>query len=145
MTAPDYGCGHGPAVPTEMQLFFRHREASLALADMMNLLAASDVKTVLVQMLDAVAVRRSPDKSAHGIGELTGYITGHLARWIPNSDGSFGLPPATAGQHWRAIELWYADASPAVIMYVLGQAAVRAANISADHAQAYADSLERQA
>jgi len=139
----DYPCGTGPNVPTEMQLFFRHREASLALADLISMIAAEDAKPVLAKMLDAVVVRRSPDKSAFGLGYLTGLLTSYIASWIPSEDGGPGLRRASRGEMWSAIELWYADASPAVVVYVLGQAGIEAGNKSADHAQNYALSLER--
>lgn len=140
----DYPCGTGPGVPTEMQLFFRHREASLALSDVMGMLVAEDPKPVLAKMLDAVVVRRSPDKSAFGLGYLTGLLTSYIASWIPTNDG-FGVPGKDPGELWAQIEVWYAEVGREEIMFVLGSAGIEAGNKSADHAQNHAISLERQA
>lgn len=141
----DYPCGTGPAVPAEMQQFFRHREASLALADLMRMFVVEETRPVLVRMLDAVVARRSPDKSAFGLGYLTGLIASYIARWIPNeSSGDFGLD-GSPDDYWRQIELWYVDASVPMVLFVIGSAGIDAGNKSADHAQTYAISLEHRA
>lgn len=140
----DYPCGHGPDVPTEMQLFFRHREASLALWDVMKMIVGEDTKPVLAKMLDAAVIRRSPDKSSFGLGYLTGLVTAYITAWIATENG-FGLPAKDPGELWAQVELWYAEAPREEIMFVLGSGAIDAGNKSADHAQNHAISLERQA
>lgn len=147
MTA--YPCGSGPAVPAEMQQFFRHREASLALLDVMKWLVAENAKPDLGPMLGVAVTRRSPDKSAFSLGYLNGLVHGYIASWIATEDG-FGLRDkvtdvAQGLVQWQQIERWYAEAPREEIMFVLGAAGIDAGNKSADHGQTYAMSLERPA
>lgn len=115
----------------EMRFFFLHREVSLSLSEMAYLYSQG-LRPDFDQLVDWVGRRRGRDDE---LPERTTLILAHLQEAVHG---------ANRGEPEGGVAAWFATAEPIVAVYVLGSAATRAGNCSADQAQQYAITLERK-